>query len=76
MHQDQDFLEGDHYDALIEAGKIRGIVTQREAKKSRTRSGTITLGNRLLIDNLGFKEGDKFTVSKRKGSIILRKREG
>jgi hypothetical protein len=73
-----------YYDALVEAGKIRDIVTEREAKKARatrrtvsvTKRGTITVSNRLLIDNLGFKEGDTFTVSKRKDSIILRKKEG
>ena len=73
-----------YYDALVEAGKIRDIVTEREAKKasatsrtlSITKKGTITLSNRLLIDNFGFKERDKFTVSKRKDSIILRKKEG
>jgi hypothetical protein len=73
-----------YYDALVQAGKIRDIVTEKEAKKvgtiSRTlritRRGTLTLSNRLLIDNFGFKEGDKFPVSKRKDSIILRKKEG
>jgi hypothetical protein len=73
-----------YYDALVEAGEIRGIVTEREAKKagaqsralSISRRGTITLSNRLLIDNLSFKEGCTFTVSKRKDSIILRKKEG
>ena len=73
-----------YYDALVEAGKIRDIVPEKEAKKARaknstlriTKRGTITLSNRLLIDNFAFKEGDKFTVSKRKDSIILRKKEG
>jgi hypothetical protein len=73
-----------YYEALVEAGKIRDIVTEREVKKARatrrsvsvTKRGTITLNNRLLIDNLGFKEGDTFTVSKRKDSIILRRKEG
>jgi hypothetical protein len=73
-----------YYDALVEAGKIRDIVTEREAKKAKATSrtlsiskrGTITLSNRLLIDNFGFKVGDKFTVSKRNDSIILGKKEG
>ena len=73
-----------YYDALVEAGKIRGIVTEREVKKpgaqSRTlsisRKGKITPSNRLLIENLSFEEGCTFTVSKRKDSIILRKKEG
>ena len=70
-----------YYDALVEAGKIKDIMTLREAKKatqikktlSITKRGTITLNKALLIDELGFKKGDKFTVSKRKDSIILRK---
>lgn len=73
-----------YYDALVEAGKIKDIVTEREAKKERAmnrtlrigKRGTITLSDRLLINNFGFKEGDKFTVSRRKDSIILRKKEG
>ncbi|MCK5552377.1 MAG: hypothetical protein KAJ09_04470 [Deltaproteobacteria bacterium] len=70
-----------YYDALVEAGKIKDIVTERKAKKARARRraltigkrGTILISNRLLIDRLGFKSGDKFTVAKRKDSIILRK---
>jgi len=37
--------------------------------------GTILLSNKLLIDQLGFKNGDKFTIAKRRESIILRKTE-
>jgi len=70
-----------YYDALVEAGKIKDILTEKEAKKAtdkgRTLSigkrGTITLSKALLVDKLGFTEGDRFTVSKRKDSIILRK---
>ena len=70
-----------YYDALVEAGKIKDILTEKEAKKGRYKGrrlsigkrGTITLSKALLVDKLGFKEGDKFTVSKRKDSIILRK---
>ena len=70
-----------YYDALVEAGKIKDILTEKEAKKGRDKGrklsigkrGTITLSKALLVDKLGFKEGDKFTVSKRKDSIILRK---
>jgi hypothetical protein len=70
-----------YYDALVEAGKIKDILTEKEAKKGRDKGrklrigkrGTITLSKALLVDMLGFKEGDKFTVSKRKDSIILRK---
>jgi len=70
-----------YYDALVEAGKIKGILAEREAKKAATRKrtlrvtkrGTILLGRRLLVDNFGFEEGDRFTVSKRKDTVILRK---
>jgi len=70
-----------YYDALVEAGKIKDILTEKEVKKAtdkgRTLSigkrGTITLSKAMLADKLGFKEGDRFTVSKRKDSIILRK---
>ena len=70
-----------YYDALVEAGKIKDIITEKEAKKETAKArklsigkrGTITLSKAVLIDKLGFKEGDKFTVSKRKDSIILRK---
>jgi hypothetical protein len=70
-----------YYDALVEAGKIKDILTEKEAKKvtkkgrklSIGKRGTIALSKALLVDTLGFKEGDRFTVSKRKDSIILRK---
>ncbi len=70
-----------YYDALVEAGKIKDILTEREAKKTPAKArklsvgkrGTLTLSRAVLIDKLGFKEGDKFTVSKRKDSIILKK---
>ena len=70
-----------YYDALVEAGKIKDIVTERKMKKAAPRRraltigkrGTILLSNSLLIDQLGFKKGNKFTVAKRRGSIIPRK---
>ena len=70
-----------YYDALVEAGKIKDILTEKEAKKGTDKGrklrvgkrGTITLSKALLVDTLGFKEGDRFTVSKGKDSIILRK---
>ncbi|HYR02843.1 MAG TPA: AbrB/MazE/SpoVT family DNA-binding domain-containing protein [Syntrophobacteria bacterium] len=47
-----------------------------EAVKSRARrvigtSGTITLTRALLIEELGFKEGDRFAVSRQGDRIIL-----
>jgi hypothetical protein len=66
-----------YYDALVEAGKIKDIVTEKEVEMKKTlkvgKRGTMLLSRALLIDKFGFKEGDKFTVSKRKDSIILRK---
>ena len=70
-----------YYDALVEAGKIKDIITEKEAKKATKKEqklrigkrGTMTLGKAMLVDTLGFKEGDRFIVSKRKDSIILRK---
>jgi hypothetical protein len=66
-----------YYDALVEAGKIKDIVTEKEVGTKRTlkisNKGTILLSKALLIDKFAFKEGDKFTVSKRKDSVVLRK---
>ncbi|MBW2077544.1 MAG: hypothetical protein DRG87_10840 [Deltaproteobacteria bacterium] len=70
-----------YYDALVEAGKIKPLLTARQVKKAEPKEravtigkrGTLTLSKAVLIDKLGFKEGDKFKVSKRKDSIILRK---
>jgi len=68
-----------YYDALVEAGKIKDILTEPEVKVKRTlkvtKRGNMLLSRRLLIDKFGFKEGDKFMVSKRKDRIILRKVE-
>jgi hypothetical protein len=66
-----------YYDALVEAGKIKDIVAEKDVEMKRTlkvaKKGTILLSRKLLIDKFGFKEGDRFTVSKRKDSITLRK---
>lgn len=71
-----------YYDALVEAGKIKDIMTERKARKAAAprkrpltigKRGTILLSKPLLVDQLGFKTGDKFTVAKRKDSIILKK---
>lgn len=70
-----------YYDALLEAGKIKDIMTERKLKKAAPKKralaigkrGTILLSKPLLVDQLGFNVGDKFTVAKRKDSIILRK---
>ena len=74
-------LKRKYYDALVEAGKVKDIVTERPRKKAGPRRralkigkwGTILLSERLLVEQLGFKKGDKFSVAKRKDSIILRK---
>ncbi|MFX0202757.1 MAG: hypothetical protein ACFFCW_42175 [Candidatus Hodarchaeota archaeon] len=70
-----------YYDALVEAGKIKDIMTERQMKKAAPKRraltigkrGTILLSNSLLIGQLGFKKGDKFSIAKRRDSIILRK---
>jgi hypothetical protein len=70
-----------YYDALVEAGKIKDILAERELKRGAPRRRAVTIGKRgtillsrsLLIDGLGFKQGDKFTVAKRRDRIILRK---
>ena len=59
------------------------VILERKIRKraSKERSlrigkrGTILLSGALLIDQLGFKKGDRFKVAKRKDSIILRKTE-
>ena len=74
-------LKRKYYDALVEAGKIKHVVTERKMKKTKPKTrlltigkrGTILLSNKVLIDRLGFKKGDKFTVAKRRDGIILRK---
>jgi hypothetical protein len=56
-------------------------MTESKMKKARARKraltigkrGTILLSNKLLVDQLGFKKGDKFAVSKRRDSIVLKK---
>jgi hypothetical protein len=70
-----------YYDALVEAGKIKGIMTESKKRKAKARKRLLTIGKRgtvllssaLLIDQLGFKKGDNFSVAKKKDSIILRK---
>jgi hypothetical protein len=71
-----------YYDALVEAGKIKGIMTESKMKKARTRKrplsigkrGTVLLSSKMLVDQFGFKKGDKFAVSKRRDSVILKKK--
>ncbi len=70
-----------YYDALVEAGKIRDIMTEGQVRKAKPKKRPLTIGKRgtillskaLLEDQLGFKKGDKFAVSKRKNNIILKK---
>jgi len=68
-----------YYDALVEAGKIKDILTERDADKKKTaritKRGTIILGKTLLVEKFGYKEGDRFLVSKRKDNIILTKKK-
>jgi len=57
-----------YYDALVEAGKIKDIMTERKLKKAKGprkrpvtigKRGTILLSKPLLVEQLGFKEGDR-----------------
>ena len=72
-----------YYDSLVKAGKIKDILTEKEVKKGPPRKraltiskrGTILLSKALLVDQLGFKKGDKFKTAKRRYSIILKKTE-
>jgi len=76
-------LKGMYYKALVEAGKVKDIVTERAKKQAEPERralkigkwGTILLSERLLVDELGFKKGDRFNVAKRRDSIILTKTE-
>jgi hypothetical protein len=68
-----------YYEALVEAGKIKDILTERELRKAVRgqravtvgKRGTILLSRKLLVDRPGFKTGDAFRVAKRKDSIIF-----
>ena len=70
-----------YYDALVDAGKIKDILTEKKVKKARPKRRALKIGKRetillskpLLVDQLGFKKGDKFSVARRRDSIILRK---
>ncbi len=72
-----------YYDSLVEAGKIEDILTEKGVKKPAPKKRALTIGKRgtillskaLLVDQLGFKEGDKFRVAKRRDRIILKKVE-
>ncbi|UCD71322.1 MAG: hypothetical protein JSW70_10035 [Syntrophobacterales bacterium] len=70
-----------YYDALVKAGRIKDILTEKEVKRARPKRRALTIGKRgtillskaLLVEQLGFEKGDKFTVAKRRDSIILKK---
>jgi len=72
-----------YYDALVEAGKIKDIVTEKELRKAMSKRRILTIGKRgtillsraLLVERFGFKEGDSFRVAKRRGNVILTKTE-
>jgi hypothetical protein len=69
-----------HYlDALIQAGEAPEIKTGRAAKKVEPlkntfvgKSGSVII-NKILVAEMGFEEGDKFSVRKTKSGISLRK---
>ncbi len=70
-----------YYDALVKAGKISDIVIERQVRRRRPRRRALTIGKRgtillskpLLVNQLGFKEGDRFSVTKRRDRIVLKK---
>jgi bifunctional DNA-binding transcriptional regulator/antitoxin component of YhaV-PrlF toxin-antitoxin module len=70
-----------YYDALVKAGKIRDIVSERRVRKRLRKRRTLAIGKRgtillskpLLVNQLGFKEGDKFSVTKRRDRIVLKR---
>ena len=70
-----------YFDALVETGKIKAIITEREKKRKPRKPQVLTIGKRgvltlsrlMLIDQFGFKEGDKFKVSKRRDGITLKR---
>jgi hypothetical protein len=67
-----------YYDALVETGKIKDIISKQEdtgTKKTLKigKRGTLSLSKKLIVEEFGFKEGDSFTVSQRKDGIILKK---
>jgi hypothetical protein len=70
-----------YYDALVKTGKVKDILTERKIKKGRTKRraltvgkrGTILLSKQLLVEQLGFKKGDKFSPTKGRDRIILKK---
>ncbi|MFQ6077655.1 MAG: hypothetical protein ACE5NJ_00735, partial [Thermodesulfobacteriota bacterium] len=59
----------------------KAIITERDKKKRQRKPKILTIGKRgtlalshlMLIDQFGFKEGDKFKVSKRRDSITLKR---
>ena len=70
-----------YYDALVRAGRVKDIATGSTVKRGPGKRRALTIGKRgtillsklLLVDQLGFKEGDKFSVARKRGSIILKK---
>ena len=72
-----------YYDALVKAGKISDIARARQVRRRRPKRralaigkrGTILLSKPLLVNQLGFKEGDRFSVTKRRDRIVLEKTE-
>lgn len=69
-----------HYlDALIEAGEAPEIIKGRTSKKFETLKNTFVnkrgsvIINKILVAEMGFKEGDKFSIRKTKSGISLKK---
>jgi hypothetical protein len=68
-----------HYlDALVQAGKATGIKSGRgKATTNSTKEAAVSkrgsvVISKAMIDEMGFKEGSKFTVRKTKSGISLK----
>ena len=74
-------LKSYYLDALVEMGKVKGIVGRKPkkakpAKKTKRfkigKRGSLTI-SRGMIEGMGYKIGDSFTVRKTKTGVSLKK---
>jgi hypothetical protein len=70
-----------YFDELVETGKIKAIITAREKRKKQRKPkvltigkrGTIAIGKKVLIEEFGFKPGERFSVYKTGRKITFKK---
>lgn len=67
--------------ALMNAGQVPSLARAREGRGERLGPGTVTVNKRgslvlarALVERLGLKEGDAFTVEKVRGGLSFRSR--